>query len=79
MRTLLRFPEERTLVAGDGANDISLFFDAGRECGVIVGNAEERLVAEHKLRARPVSLLLSRWCTLNRVWTNLPDTNIDDK
>jgi hydroxymethylpyrimidine pyrophosphatase-like HAD family hydrolase len=29
------------MVAGDGANDLPMFFGAGRERGVIVGNAEE--------------------------------------
>jgi hypothetical protein len=41
VREHLGFPEERTMVAGDGANDLPMFFGAGRERGVIVGNAEE--------------------------------------
>ena len=46
------------MVAGDGANDLPMFFGAGRERGVIVGNAEE--VREnttrnsHPLVARPL-------------------------
>ena len=30
-----------------------MFFDAGQERGIIVGNAEERLVEAHRERPRP--------------------------
>ena len=53
VRERLGFAEERTVVAGDGANDLPMFFDAGQERGIIVGNAEERLVEAHRGRPRP--------------------------
>jgi hydroxymethylpyrimidine pyrophosphatase-like HAD family hydrolase len=39
VRKAMGFPEERTVVAGDSGNDIAMF-EAGKERGVIVGNAE---------------------------------------
>ena len=41
------------MVAGDGANDLPMFFSAGREHGVIVGNAEDRLKDAHRADRRP--------------------------
>ncbi len=32
---------------------LPMFFDAGQERGIIVGNAEERLVEAHRERPRP--------------------------
>merc|ERR1711941_252945 len=52
VRQHLGFMEERTVVAGDGANDLPMFFGAGRERGIIVGNAEEKLVGRHKHEPR---------------------------
>lgn len=44
LRRSLGFPEERTLVAGDGGNDMPMFFETqGQERGVAVGNAEDQL------------------------------------
>ena len=50
------FAEERTMVAGDGWNDVPMFWGAGRERGTIVGNAEARLVEERHRAARGDSL-----------------------
>lgn len=41
------------MVAGDGANDLPMFFGAGNERGTIVGNAEVKLVEAHKTDPRP--------------------------
>ena len=48
LRARLGFEERSTMVAGDGANDIPMFWGAGNERGTIVGNAEALLVAEHR-------------------------------
>jgi hydroxymethylpyrimidine pyrophosphatase-like HAD family hydrolase len=53
VRQHLGFTEEQTMVAGDGANDLPMFFGAGKERGTIVGNAEERLMQAHKADPRP--------------------------
>ena len=42
------FAEARTMVAGDGWNDVPMFWGAGRERGTLVGNAEAKIVAKHK-------------------------------
>ena len=56
VREKFGFPCERTMVAGDGFNDVPMFWLSGTEKGVLVGNCEENVV--EMLQKKPIQRLM---------------------